>query len=189
MNRVSTTLGVAAIALAGLALSAEDFQPLMKVTQTTWPAKRHIGVICHYEASRDQVEALARAAGEGSLITVVDTHRTEEASVAATLLANHHADYVVLLPKDRTFGDGSFGATVAVSRLALRGLPAIGTKPVALRQGAAFSVGEGTQGQLLVNDKVLGTIDVTLPRATAGRASGPALASSGMAAIQVRAAR
>ena len=73
MNRISTSLSVAALALAGLALSAEDFQPLMKATQATWPEKRHIGVICNYQANQSQVWALAKAAGEGAHITVVET--------------------------------------------------------------------------------------------------------------------
>jgi hypothetical protein len=166
MNRISTTLAATAIALAGLALAAEDFQPLMSTTQTTWPDKHHIGVICDYEANRDQVAALAMAAGDGSLITVADTRRTEQAGAAAGLLADHKADFVVLMPRDRYFRDGTFGASVAVNRLALRGVPAIGTTAVALKQGATFSVGDGTDGQLLVNDKVPGTIDVLLPSQT-----------------------
>jgi hypothetical protein len=190
MNRISTALSVTAIALAGLALSAEDFQPLMKVTQTTWPEKQHIGVICNYSQNQDQVWALARAAGEGARITVADTRTVDLANVAATLLANHHTDYVVLLPRDRNFREGSFGATVAVNRLASRGVPAIGTTPVALKQGAVFSMGDGTDGQLLVADRLIGTVDVLLPsQAVIGQKSSLVLRREGMATVSVHSAK
>ena len=186
MNRISTTLGAAAMALAGLVLSAEDFQPLMNTTQATWPEKHHIGVICDYQANRAQIEALAMAAGEGALITVADTRRIEQASLAAGLLANHMADFVVLMPNDRYFGDGSLGATVAVNRLARRGVPSIGTSPVALKQGAAFSVGDRTEGQLLVSDRLIGTVHVILPNnAEASQKSSLILHRKGMATIAV----
>lgn len=163
MNRLSTSLSAAAIALAGVALSAEDFQPLMKVTQATWPEKQHIGVICNYGANQAQVWDLAKAAGPNATITVIDAHMANQSTTAAILLANQKADYVVLMPGDFNFRDGSFGATVVVNRLASRGVPAIGTSPVALKQGAVFSVGEGTEGQLLVTDRLIGTVDVILP--------------------------
>jgi hypothetical protein len=186
MNRISTSLGVAAIALTSLVLSAEDFQPLMKTTQATWPEKQHIGVICNYQANEAQVLALARAAGEGALITVADTRVAEQANAAATILANHKADYVVLMPQDRLFRDGSFGATLAVDRLAKRGVPAIGTTAVALKQGAVFSVGDGTDGQILVTDRLIGTVDVILPnRALTSRKDSLVLRREGMATIAV----
>lgn len=163
MNHLSSYLGAAAIAMAGLVLSAEDFQPLMKVTQATWPEKQHIGVICDYRANEAQVWDLAKAAGEHARITVVDARRMDHASVAATILANRKTDYVVLMPKDRYFYDGSFGATIALNRLATRGIPAIGTSGRALKQGAVFSMGDGTDGQLLVTDRLIGTVDVLLP--------------------------
>lgn len=186
MNRISTSLGVAAISLAGLVLSAEDFHPLMKATQTTWPEKRHIGVICDYRFSEAQVLALAKAAGEGALITVADARVLDHASAAAAILANRKTDYVVLMPQDRLFRDGSFAATVAVNRLANRGVPALGTTPVALKQGAVFSVGEGTEGQILVTDKLIGTVDVILPdRALANQKASLVLHQKGMATIAV----
>ena len=166
MTRISTFLSVAAVVAAGLALSAEDFQPLMKTTQATWPDKQHIGVICNYRANEAQVKALARAAGEGSFITVVDARSVDHAATAAVLLANHRTDYLVLMPGDRLFRDGSFGATVAVNQLAVRGVPSVGTSPMALRQGAVFSVGEATGGQVLVTDRLIGTVDVILPDQT-----------------------
>ncbi len=164
MNRLTAPLCMAALSLAGMALSAEDFQPLMSTTQATWPAKQHIGVICDYRSSQAEVMALAKAAGPGSLLTVVDARVPGQAGAAAILMASRKADYVVLLPKDRLFRDGSFGATVALSQLAKRGVPAIGTTPVALQQGAVFSLGEGTAGQLLVTNRLIGTVDVILPQ-------------------------
>lgn len=190
MYRLSTSLSAAALTLAGLALSAEDFQPLMKATQATWPEKRHIGVICDYRANKSQVWALAKAAGEGTLISVVDARSAEQSSAAAFVLANQKADYVVLMPGDRNFRDGSFGATVAVNRLAGRGVPAIGTMPVALKQGAVFSVGEGTEGQILVTDRLIGTIDVILPdRALVSEKAALVLHREGMATVSVHRAR
>jgi hypothetical protein len=189
MNRISTTLGATAMALAALALSAEDFQPLMSTTQTTWPGKHHIGVICNYPANRAQVEALALAAGEGALITVADARRIEQAGAAASLLASHRAEFVVLMPHDRYFRDGSFGATVAVDQLARSGVPSIGTTPMASKQGAAFSVGDGTEGQLLVSDRLIGTVHVILPNsAVTSQKSSLVLHREGMATIVVKSA-
>jgi hypothetical protein len=132
---------------------------------------------------------LARAAGEGALITVADTRRVEHATSAAHVIANRHADYVVLLPGDRMFRDGSFGATVAINRLASRGVPALGTTVTALKQGAAFSIGDGTNGELLVADRLIGTVDVILPnRATLSQKAALVLRQEGMATIAVHAA-
>lgn len=163
MNRLITSLGATAIALAGVSLSAEDFQPLMKVAQGTWPEKQHIGVICNYRASETEVSALALAAGPNAVISVVDARTPEQSVSAALTLANHKTDYLVLLHQDPLFRDGSLGATVAVRGLAQHGVPAIGTSAVALKQGAVFSMGEATEGQLLVTDKLIGTVDVILP--------------------------
>lgn len=186
MNRTSMTLGVAALALASLVLSAEDFHPLMKTTQTTWPEKQHIGVICDYSFSQDEVMALAKAAGEGFTITVADARVPDQASAAAAILATHKSDYVVLLPHDRLFRDGSFAATVAVNRLANRGVPALGTTPRALKQGAVFSVGDGTEGQILVTDRLIGTVDVILPeRGLVNHKASLVLEQKGMATISV----
>jgi hypothetical protein len=185
MNRISTSLVVAVAAFAGLALHAEDFRPLMKTSLATWPAKQHIGVICDYAASRDEVMALARAAGEGAFITVADTRRVEHATSAAHLIANQSADYLVLLPGDRVFRDGSFGATQAILQLGKRGVPAIGTTPVALKQGAVFSVGDGTNGQLLVTDRLIGTVDVILPSRAMTEKGALVLRETGMATIAV----
>ena len=190
MNRISTTLGMAAMALAGLTLAAEDFQPLMKVTQATWPERQHIGVICNYRANEQQIWALAKAAGTGALITVVDALAADEAGAAANLLADRKADYLVLMPQDAYFRDGAFGATLAVNRLARRGVPAIGTSPRALNQGAVFSLGDRTEGQLLVTDRLIGTIDVILPdQAKVNGQASLVLQKEGMATIAVHSAR
>jgi hypothetical protein len=186
MIRISTAFSATALALTSLILSAEDFQPLMATTQTTWPEKHHIGVICNYKSNRSQVDALALAAGEGYHITVVDTVQAEQANAAADLLAKQKADFVVLMPQDRNFRDGSFGATVAINRLSLRGVPAVGTLASALKQGATFSLGVGTEGKLLVNDKLLGTIDVTMPnRARISQNSNLVLTRTARATIRV----
>lgn len=190
MNRISTSLGMAVMALAALALSAEDYQPLIRVTQATWPEKHHIGVICNFQADKAQVLALARAAGGAAHITVADTRTANYASAAATLLANVKTDFVVLLPQDQLFGDGSFSATQTLRRLASRGVPTIGTTPLAVKQGAVFSVGEGTGGQLLVTDRLIGTVDVIMPdRALISQKASFVLQKEGMATIAVHSAR
>ena len=186
MNRTHLSLALTAAAVAALTLSAEDFRPLMKTTHTTWPDKQHIGVICDYRASEEQVKALAAAAGEGYRITVADTHNGEKANFAATLLADRHADYLVLMPGDPVFREGSFNASVAVYRLAAKGVPSIGTTPVALKQGAVFSVGEGTSGHILVNDQLIGTVHVILPDEVKESEKGAlVLEQKGMATISV----
>ena len=186
MTRLFTSLSVAAMALAGLTLSAEDFNSMMKVTQATWPEKHHIGVICNYQANEAQVRSLAAAAGEKALITVVDARHFDQANIAAILLVNRKADYVVLMPNDLKFRDGSFGATIALHQLAQRGVPAIGTTPAALRQGAVFTIGDGTNGELLVTDKVIGTVSVILPdRSAPLRQANLIFRQEGMATIAV----
>jgi hypothetical protein len=186
MSCNSTSLGVAAVALACMILSAGDFQPLMRTTQIAWPEKHHVGVICNYPANKAEVWALAEAAGEGTLITVIDTRLPDRATLAATMLANRKTDFVVLMPKDRFFRDGSFGATVAVNRLASRGVPSIGTTPVALKQGAVFSLGEDTEGQILVTDRLIGTVHVVLPnRYLISEKSSLVIRREGMATIAV----
>lgn len=167
---------------AGAALQANDFGDLMKVSKETWSGKRHIGVICHYGFSASRVQALAEAAGEGFHITVADIRRGEHVSRAANLLDLRAADYLVLLPKDPLVRDGSYGATVAIHALSRRGIPSVGMSPEALGQGAVFAVGPRTGGELLVNDRPIGTIDVILPdrftfRRTLSRMLAPAPAT------------
>jgi len=187
---MKTSLGVAAVALSGLFLSAEDFQPLMGATHAAWPEKHHIGVICNYRANEAEVWALAKAAGEGARITVVDATVPDQANLAATMLANRETDFVVLMPKDRSFGDGSYGATKAVNRLASRGVPSIGTTATALKQGAVFSLGEGTEGQILVTDRLIGTVNVVLPkRDLISQKSSLVIRREGMATIEVHQAK
>lgn len=164
MSTFTRSLGSVALALAGFGLTAgEDFAGLTQVAKATWPAKNHVGVICDYRFSQDQVDLLASALGPGSRITVVDLRSADQTALASHMLANRHADYLVLMPNDRVVRDGSIGGTMAVTRLARLGIPAVGTSPVALRQGAVFSLGEGTNGELLVTNQLKGTVDVILP--------------------------
>jgi hypothetical protein len=133
---------------------------------------------------------LARAAGEGSLITVIDARVPDHANFAATLLANQKTDFVVLMPNDHAFCDGSFGATMAINRLASRGVPSVGTTPVALKQGAVFSMGEATEGQILVTDRLIGTVDVILPnRDLSSQKSSLVLRREGTARVAVHQAQ
>lgn len=172
------------VGCAALAVSAADFNPLLSVVRATWPERQHIGIICDYATAKGQVDELAAAASPDCRITVVDTKRPSLAVGAAQILADRKADYLVLLPEDRVFGEGCFDATNVVRRLALRGIPSVGTGPLAIEQGAVFSVGEKSKGELLVTDKLRGTISVILPdKATFGRGQG--LASAGGAKVQV----
>lgn len=163
MFNVTRTLGTLALALAGLGLQAEDFQPLMTVAKTTWPEKTHIGVVCEYRNSEKEVMDLAWVLGPDVTITVADTRTQEGVHAAANALGSRHVDFIVLMPNDRIVRDGSFFATLAISRLAKRGIPTIGTSPKALEQGAVFAMGSGTGGELLVTNKLIGTVDVILP--------------------------
>ncbi len=163
MFTLSKTLGAVALLLGGLGLQAEDFSSLMQVTKTIWPEKTHLGVICDYRFSRAQVEDLARAAGPEATLTIADIRSTDQAQRGAQMLASHQAHFLVLLPKDRMAGDGSIGATVAIHSLAQRGIPAVGTTPKSLAQGAVFCLGEGTNGEVLVTDQNIGTVTVNLP--------------------------
>ncbi len=189
MSTLSTTLGTVALALAGLGLQAEDFTSLAQVTKTTWPEKNHIGVICDYRDSKAQVEDLAQALGPGSRITVVDIRRDEQAPGGAQIIANRHADYLVLLPKDRLIRDGSFGATLAIHRLALSGVPTVGTHPKAVAQGAVFSMGDATRGEILVTNRLRGTVDVILPPGIGYSQKASLTLGEGMATIAVLAAK
>jgi len=190
MNRLSTSLSLAAMVLAGITLSAEDFKPLIQTAQSTWPEKRHIGVICDYKANKDMVWALAQAVGPECLITVADAHTEDHMGAATNVLSREKADFVVLMPYDRNFGDGYLGATRAVRRLASLGLPVIGTTSAALKQGAVFSIGDRTGGQLLVTDKLIGTVDVILPNSSrASEKASLVLRREGMATISVHAAK
>ncbi len=157
--------GIAAMALAGFAVHATDFGPLMEVAHSTWPAKTHLAVVADYGRSAAEVQALALAAGEGNRITVLDTRNQSGVEKAYTLIANRvRPDYLVLLPKDRLVWDGSFAATQVVNRLAFRGIPTIATTPQAIAQGAVFAIGEATGMNLLVTDKMIGTVGVILPQ-------------------------
>jgi hypothetical protein len=186
MNRIVKTLGLVTVGLLGGSLFAEDFQPLMNATRTTWPEKRHIGVICNYPKNQDAVWELAKAAGVGTVITVVNANSDINPISVATVLANQKVDYFVMMPTDLLYHDGIYTTTIVIKRLASMGIPTVATSPIALKQGAVFSVGDRTEGQLLVNDRLIGTIDVQLPdRGTIAQKSSLVMPREGMATLQV----
>ena len=160
--RVARILGCA-LALVGCSLVAEDFSKLMQVVHQSWPDKSHIGVICDYAFSRDAVQKLADSAGPGSYITVMDTRHIDYCARAAIGLSNRNINYMVLIPTDRIAWDGSYGATVGVRMLARKGVPSIGTTNKAVKQGAVFAVGDGTNGEIIVTKELIGTVEVVLP--------------------------
>lgn len=166
MNMQSIFLsGLAALTLAGTPLRATDFGPLMEVVRTTWPQKTRLAVVADYANSRAEIFALAQAAGSGTTLTVLDTRHGDQANVAATLLVHRvKPDYVVLLPRDRAVWDGSVPATILVRKVAEAGIPSIATTPRSLQNGALFAMGEATGLETLVTEKMIGTVEVTLPR-------------------------
>ena len=188
MSTLSMTLGTAALTLASLGLQAEDFSSLAQTARVTWPEKNHVGVICDSRDSAGQVEDLARALGSGSRITVVDIRRDEQASSGAQVLANRQADFLVLLPKDRLVRDGSYSATLAIHRLAQRGVPSVGTSAKAVAQGAVFSLGDATRGEILVTTRLRGTVDVILPPGIGYSRKASLPLGEGMATVAVLAA-
>jgi hypothetical protein len=153
----------ALLSLAPLGAQGGDFQAVMEVAKTTWPYKRHIAVVCNYEASKDQIADLAGSAASGSLITVVDARFASSLNGALQVLNTRGADYLVMLPRDPIFFEGGFPSTQLVHGLARRGVPSVGTSPLSLRQGAVFAIGERTGNQLLVTDRLQGTVSVILP--------------------------
>ena len=177
---------LAIVGFASLAAAAADFNPLMNVVRATWPERQHIGVICNYPLVQEQINQLASAAGPDARITVVDTRIPRMGPHAAQMLANRNADFLMLVPGDPHFGDGRFDATNLVRHLALRGIPSVGTSPEAVKQGAVFAVGDGTKGELLVTDKVRGTISVILPdKVFSTRGMGSGRAHAGSAKVEV----
>jgi hypothetical protein len=157
--------GAAALALAATTAQAADFAPLMDVAHATWPDKTHIGVVANYDNSREEILELAREAGEGSRITVLDLRSSAQLALARNLLVNRvKPDYMVLLPKDTLVHDGSFAATYLVQQSARAGIPTIATTAAAMHQGAVFAVGESTNLEVLVTERMTGTVGVNLPK-------------------------
>ncbi len=155
---------LATFVLAGTSAHAGDFGPLMDVVRQTWPGRTHIAVVADYASSRDEIQELADAAGEGALITVLDIHDTTDPwRVPRTVLNRLRPDYVVLLSRDPVFREGSPVTTWLVGQTAQAGLPSVGTTPMAVRQGAVFAVGAGTGNELMVNPEIKGSIHVVLP--------------------------
>ena len=176
--------GFAAVALAGTALHATDFGALMSVAHETWPGKSRIAVVANYEASRKAIDALALEAGAGNSITVLDTRSAAQMEKASNLLSQRiKPDYLVLLPQDPVVWDGSFAATTLVARSALHGIPTLGTTAKALKQGAVFAVSEATGYELLVTQRLRGTVEVILPER--GRFLNLASNGLGMAKVTV----
>jgi hypothetical protein len=164
MSALSRSLTTLAIAAVGLGLHAEDFNAVMDVARQTWPEKTRIGIVCDYSKNQEAIQQLAMAAGSGTTLLVMDTRHISEVPMAQHRLQQRKTDFVVLLPNDRIIRDGSFDATMLVGRMAIKGIPTIATTPIALKQGAVFSIGDGTHGQLMVCDHPTGTVSVILPQ-------------------------
>jgi hypothetical protein len=179
---------IGSLGLASFAARAVDYGPLLDVVKQTWPTRTHIAVIAAYNHSCDEIQALAEAAGEGSLITVVDVAENFNfLSVPRFVASRVKPDYVVLLRNDSMLRGGALETTWVVGQLAQSGIPSIGTTPMAIRQGALFALGEETGNELLVTPEVKGSMHVTLPVRENYRSSVSALHDKRpAAAIQVR---
>lgn len=171
-----------ALALAGSAAHASDFAPLMDTIHSTWPEKTHLAVVADYSRSRDEIRDLAKAAGEGSTITVMDIRGASFVEKAGTyLMLRVKPDYLVMLPHDPQVWDGSFSATRLIGMMAYKGIPTVGTSSKAIAQGAVLAMGAGTGFDLLVTHKMIGTVEVILPQkgryVNARAGLGPGMAS------------
>jgi hypothetical protein len=165
MRTLVKLFGIAAVALAGPAVQATEFGPLMEVVHATWPEKANIGVVANYNDSREEILALAREAGAGSTIHVLDvTGRGQLEKAGNLMMQKVRPDYLVLLPSDPMVWDGSPYATRLVNQIATRGIPTVATTAKAVNQGAVFALGEGTGLELLVTRKLIGTVGVILPQ-------------------------
>jgi len=143
---------------------ATDFGPLMEVVRTTWPEKAHLCVVANYRHSQGEILALAREAGDGNILTVIDITHRDQIGRACNLVKHwRRPDYVVLLPRDPLVRDGSPHATQLLHQAAMVGVAAIGTTRKAVRQGAVFAIGPDTGLGVLVNDTIIGTIAPVLP--------------------------
>jgi len=153
-----------ALGLACLTLPGSDLGTLVSVTESTWPDKNHIGVVCNAAANRQELETLREAAAPGTLITVVNTRSTRENGAAANTLRQHKVDYLVMLPGDRVMNGGGPETAMLVHNLANHGIFSVGTTPRAVKQGAVLAIGAATGGELLLTDRMVGTISVILPQ-------------------------
>ena len=154
------------------AQTANPFTDLARTTQASFPGKDHIGVVCDYSSSREAVQQLADALGTGR-ITVVDLKSRDQAGAAGVALRNAGAELMVLLPKDRFVHDGAPHATLVAWRIA-GAMPLVGTSRLALENGAAFAIGEDTGHELLVNERLRGTIGPVTAPAKVARVGGSA---------------
>jgi hypothetical protein len=165
MRTLIRMAGIATAALAGFSAQATDFSPLMEAVQSTWPQRTHIGVIADYNHSKDEILALARSAGAGSTITVLDVKTRSQADTCGTQMAvGVRPDYVVLLANDPLIREGEPAAARAIRQVALQGIPTVGTTARAVQQGAVFSMGVGTGLDVMVTDHMIGTVEVILPQ-------------------------
>lgn len=167
MNALLRTLVPAILASVALSAQSSEFGPLMSVAGRSWPEKTRIGVVCDYRYSSEMVADLAQAASPGTVITVADAHSAAAAGAAQRILRNAKVDFTVLMPRDPVFFEGGFPATGLVSGLAHAGIPSVGTRPVGIKQGALFCVGAETGGELLVTNRLVGTVSVILPNRSA----------------------
>jgi len=67
-------------------------------------------------------------------------------------------------------------------------VPSVGTDPRAVAQGAVFSMGDGTHGEIMVTNRLRGTVDVILPPGIGYSRKASLPLAGGMATIAVLAA-
>jgi len=150
------------LALAASTARGADYGPLMDVVRATWPEKTRLSVVADYSRSAEDIRNLAEAAGEGYTIVVLDV-AAPSVDIPAKVARQIKPDCVVLLRDDPLYREGCLNATWLVWRLAATGIPAIGTSPLAIQQGAVFAVSGETGNQILVSPELKGTIHVVMP--------------------------
>ncbi|HJV21418.1 MAG TPA: hypothetical protein VJ570_01925 [Holophagaceae bacterium] len=133
--------------LAALPASPGDTARLFQAAKSAWPDSTHFAVVCDYNNSRDAVQELAANANGFSLLTVVDVRRPEDIGKAMTTAIARGPAFLMLLPKDPVVHDGSFAATQMISSMDGYHIPTVGTRVVALDQGAYFVLGDETNNE------------------------------------------
>ncbi|HJU82674.1 MAG TPA: hypothetical protein VJ600_00545 [Holophagaceae bacterium] len=157
-----------ALLLAALPATPGDTAKLFSAARSAWPDSTHFAVVCDYNNSREAVQELAANANGFQLLTIVDVRRPEDIGKAMSTAIARGPAFLMLLPKDPVVRDGSFAATQMISSLDGYHIPTVGTKTVALDQGAYFVLGDETN-----NEPVSRKGTVTLEEARPAFRGGP----------------
>ena len=163
MSCFTRSLSVLTLGLVGLGLSASEFTPLASELHATWPSKHRIGVVCNAAEQQQALAVLSQAMGPEAKLLVVDTRSSIELGTAVSGLRSHQVDFVVLLPSDRMFGEGSPLRAELTRNLANFGIPCVGITAKSIQDGAFFAVGSDTRNCARIHTQPMGNIKAELP--------------------------